>query len=206
MARAGSIAFLTLVLLIPQLLMAQSTSSVRRPRLRPSATVLNPRWTVGYSLWNEKAFMNRADGRAYEIASSIRALSVGYQIDWMQRQKGWFLESQLLMGDANSMSRDDSLTYLHSGASLMGASATVVRHWNFEKPRLFLGMGLAAIWRQLKYEVPAGYSMSRSEQRFISHVVLDLSFPIAPRFEAIQRFGIPLDNNGHFWQIGLRHR
>lgn len=206
MARAGAIAFLALILLLPQDLPAQAAGTSRRARLRPSKVVLSPRWTLGYTLWNEEAGMLREDGRGYRVASSVRALAIGYQMDWMRRRTGWFLEGQALLGDANSLSRDPSLTYFHAGAPLMGASATAVRHWNFENPRLFLGMGLATLWRQLKYEVPAGYSMSRSEQRFLAHAVVDLSFPVAPRFEAVQRFGIPLDGNGHFWQIGLRRQ
>lgn len=206
MGRAGAIALLSLILLLPELLPAQSSNRARRPRLRPSTTVLSPRWTLGYTLWNEDTVMLRADGRPYEIASSIRALALGYQIDWMKRKTGWLMEGQFLMGDANSMSRDPSLTYNHANASLFGTSLSLIRHWNFEKPRLFLGMGLTTTWRQLNYSVPDGYSIDRSEKRFLGHAVLDFSFPLAPRFEVFQRFGISVDRNAHLWQIGLRRQ
>lgn len=183
---------------------APPISTLRTPPPR-SIQVISPRWSLGYTLWTEKLSMRRDDGEMYEIWASIRSLSAGYQIDWLKKERGWFIDFQSHLGDTTSASQDPDLTYTHSGAGLVGLSGTVVSHWNFEKPRLSLGLGISSLWRMIQFKTPSGYKMGQ-EQGFVHHAKIDLSFPVGTDTELFHQFGVPLDKSGHFWQFGLRFR
>lgn len=199
MDRPGAVTSLLVILIT---LVSWGTAEAQNQR--PSRTVLNTRWTAGFTQWTESLQLSRSDGRLFDVGTSVRALSVGYQVDWMKRTDGWFLEGQAHLGESSIASLDSDLNYTQQGISTLAGSLTAIKHWNFERPRLFVGIGLSTMVRQSQFNPPADYSFGTGTQKVLSHLKLDLSFPIFPRTEVIQQFGVPLDGQGHFWQIGFR--